>query len=156
MGRTAYSFRLDPRGRWREDGPSEVGMSRGRARSPPELGETPMHRFSAFVTAAFACVLFAAVPAVAGNVSVGSPPGTTPQNHQNEPAVAVDANHPNFLVAGWNDFVDWAPCPQADATTFGTCEDPADSGVGPSAGAFSVGPRPSLFPPELPGGAAAG
>ena len=33
-------------------------------------------------------------------VTVGSPPDTTPQNHQNEPAVAVDASHPNVLVAG--------------------------------------------------------
>ena len=40
-------------------------------------------------------------------------------------------------MAGWNDFVDWAPCPQADATTNGTCADPADDGVGLSAVAFS-------------------
>src|SRR5437762_12891956 len=98
-------------------------MSRGRARSPAEWGETPMHRFSAFVTAAVACVLFAAVPAVAGNVSVGSPSGTTPQNHPNQPAVAADAHHPNGLVAGRNDCADWAPRPQADATPFGTCPD---------------------------------
>jgi hypothetical protein len=78
-----------------------------------------------------------AVPALAGDVSVGSPPDTTPQNHQNEPAVAIDAHNPSFAVAGWNDFVDWAPCPQADALQFGTCADPADDGVGLSAVAFS-------------------
>jgi hypothetical protein len=70
-------------------------------------------------------------------VSEGSPQDITPQNHQNEPAVAIDAAHPDFAVAGWNDFVDWAPCPQADAEEFGTCADPADDGVGLSAVAFS-------------------
>ena len=77
--------------------------------------------------------LIATASAFGANVSVGSPPDTTPQNHQNEPAVAMDANHPNVLVAGWNDFVDWAPCPEADATDLGTCADPADDGVGLSA-----------------------
>ena len=118
------------------------------------MGEMPMHRFSAFVTVV-ACMLFAAVPAIAGNVSVGSPSGTTPQNHQNEPAVAVDANHPNVLVAGWNDFVDWAPCPQADATTFGTCADPADDGVGLSAVAFSFDRGHSWIQPRYTGWTAA-
>jgi hypothetical protein len=28
-------------------------------------------------------------------VTVGSPPTTFPQNHQEEPALAVDANHPH-------------------------------------------------------------
>ena len=96
-----------------------------------------MHRLSVMTAAVATCALLLALPAVAGNVSVGSPPDTTPQNHQNEPAVAVDASHPDFAVAGWNDFVDWAPCPQADATTNGTCADPADDGVGLSAVAFS-------------------
>jgi hypothetical protein len=114
-----------------------------------------MHRFSAFVTVAVACLLFAAVPALAGNVSVGSPPDTTPQNHQNEPAVAVDANHPNVLVAGWNDFVDWAPCPQADAINFGTCADPADDGVGLSAVAFSFDRGHSWIQPTYTGWTAA-
>ncbi|MBW8741857.1 MAG: exo-alpha-sialidase [Acidobacteria bacterium] len=93
----------------------------------------------AFLAAVAVVVLCAATPAFASdaNVSVGSPPDMTPQNHQNEPAVAVDANHPSFAVSGWNDFVDWAPCPQADATQFGTCADPADDGVGLSAVAFT-------------------
>src|SRR5207244_2735892 len=69
------------------------------------------------------CLPALTAPALAADVSVGSPAGTTPQNHQNEPAVAIDANHPSFAVAGWNDFVDWAPCPQADAEQSGTCED---------------------------------
>src|SRR5690242_2782196 len=96
-----------------------------------------MSRKSALLAASAVGMLCAASPAWAGDVSVGSPSGATPQNHQNEPAVAIDANHPSFAVAGWNDFVDWAPCPRADATQQGTCADPADSGVGLSAVAFS-------------------
>ena len=43
-------------------------------------------------------------------VTNGSPLTPFPQNKQNEPAIAVDANHPNILVAGSNDEVDLAPC----------------------------------------------
>src|SRR5215470_18912099 len=43
-------------------------------------------------------------------VSNGSPTTPFPQNKQNEPAIAVDANHPNILVAGSNDEIDLAPC----------------------------------------------
>jgi hypothetical protein len=43
-------------------------------------------------------------------VNVGSPPTPFPQNKQNEPALAVDANHPNVLVSGSNDEIDLAPC----------------------------------------------
>src|SRR5437879_13683603 len=70
-------------------------------------------------------------------VTVGSPAGSTPQNHQNEPAVAVDAAHPNVLAAGVNDFIDWRPCPPNDATQRGTCFDPADDPVGLSGVYFS-------------------
>ena len=50
--------------------------------------------------------------AVVGDTLVtnGSPSTPFPQNKQNEPAIAVDANHPNILVAGSNDEVDLAPC----------------------------------------------
>ena len=43
-------------------------------------------------------------------VTVGSP--TTPYlpNGSNEPALAMDANHPEVLAAGANDLVDNAPC----------------------------------------------
>ena len=101
----------------------------------------------AFVVAGSA---FGAV--VTSTASNGSPSGTTPQNHQNEPAVAIDANHPNVVVSGWNDFVDWAPCPQADALQFGTCADPADSGVGLSAVAFSFDSGEHWVQPAYPGG----
>ncbi len=114
-----------------------------------------MTRKIAAIAASMACGLCAAATALAGNVSVGSPPDTTPQNHQNEPAVAVDANHPNFAVSGWNDFVDWAPCPQADTVTFGTCADPADDGVGLSAVAFSFDRGNTWIQPAYTGWTAA-
>jgi hypothetical protein len=100
---------------------------------------------------AVACALCVAAPAFGGNVSVGSPAGATPQNHQNEPAVAIDAHDPNVVVAGWNDFVDWARCPQADAVLFGTCADPADDGVGLSAVAFSFDRGHSWVQPTYTG-----
>jgi len=66
-----------------------------------------------------------------GLVSSGSPANNTPQNHQNEPAVAMDANSPDTLVAGANDFVDNQPCPKSFAVNQGTCLDRA-TGVGGS------------------------
>src|SRR5512147_2182914 len=54
-------------------------------------------------------------------VSVGSPPDLTPRNHQNEPAVAMDAHMPNVLVAGSNDYIDQQPCPQPTALGIGSC-----------------------------------
>jgi hypothetical protein len=111
----------------------------------------------AFLAAVAVVVLCAATPAFASdaNVSVGSPPDMTPQNHQNEPAVAIDANHPSFAVSGWNDFVDWAPCPEADATQFGTCADPADDGVGLSAVAFTFDRGHTWIQPKYTGWTAA-
>jgi hypothetical protein len=103
----------------------------------------------------FTFVISAAAQGGMSLVSVGSPPDTTPQNHQNEPAVAIDANHPNFAVAGWNDFVDWAPCPKADATQFGTCADSADNGVGLSAVAFSFDSGHTWIRPAYTGWTAA-
>jgi hypothetical protein len=63
-----------------------------------------------------------AQPAVtASELSVGSPSGLTPRNHQNEPAVAIDAHDPNVLVAGVNDFIDQQPCPLETTVTIGSC-----------------------------------
>src|SRR2546430_404082 len=83
-----------------------------------------------------ASLLGASAPARPGLVTTGSPVGSTPQNHQNEPAVAMDANHPNILVAGSNDFVDEQACPQPLAVNAGTCLDRA-TGVGVSGDYFS-------------------
>jgi hypothetical protein len=82
-------------------------------------------------------VLSTAQTATDAKVTVASPPDTTPQNHQNEPAVAMDANNPITLVAGVNDFVDWAPCLQSNATDFGTCARRADDLIGLSGVYFS-------------------
>jgi hypothetical protein len=61
-------------------------------------------------------VLGGALPALAGaqtpeaKVSVAGPPSPYLPNAVNEPALAIDANHPTVLAAGANDLVDSAPC----------------------------------------------
>jgi len=82
----------------------------------------------------------AQITATASRVTVGSPSGNTPRNHQNEPAVAMDAHNPDFLVAGVNDFIDVQDCPRSIATQNARCESQingATRGIGVSGVYFS-------------------
>src|SRR5712691_722428 len=92
----------------------------------------------AIITACFlSLTVVSAQAATDAKVTVASPSGTTPQNSQNEPAIAMDANNPTTLVAGANDRVDDAPCVQSFAVNFGTCARGADKHIGHSGVYFS-------------------
>jgi hypothetical protein len=60
--------------------------------------------------AALTVPTFANAVSAESKVSVGSPPTPYLPNGINEPALAMDANHPAVLAAGANDLVDNSPC----------------------------------------------
>jgi hypothetical protein len=62
------------------------------------------------LTAAIAVPAPALAVSADSKVSVGSPASPYLPNASNEPALAMDANHPQVLAAGANDLVDSSPC----------------------------------------------
>src|SRR5213080_4710390 len=108
-------------------------VSRSSRGPPDERSIAMVRRTSLLLLGTALFVLSTALPAAAFNpdtrVSIGSPTSPFSQNKQNEPAVAIDANHPTILAAGANDNIDLEACNAGNDTTCPFTPDVGGSGV---------------------------